>query len=116
MISQAANDLAHRQIILDLTIRTLERESKHLDALKMQQAFGLWIDSKIKELHTDLKNVKSELGKIGAKVHPGKSDNGFTIYTVTEQRREFDLKYHNIALKNWTEEEVKRLLGLEYRK
>ena len=82
----------------------------------MQRAFEMWIDAKIKELHTDLKNIKGELGRLGAKVHPGKSADSFTIYTVTEQRREFDLKYNNIALKNWTEEEVKRLLGLEYRK
>jgi len=70
---------------------------------------------KIKVLHADFKKVKGELGRMGAKVHPGKSVEGFTIYTVTEQRREFDLKYNNIALKNWCEEEVKRVMGLEYR-
>jgi len=48
MISTAANNLAHRQIILDLTIRTLERESKHLGELKMQRAFEMWIDEKNK--------------------------------------------------------------------
>jgi len=112
LISQAANNLAHRQIILDLTIRTLERDSKHLGALKMQRAFELLIDAKIKILHSELKNIKGQLGKLGAKVHPGKSENDFTIYTITEQRREFHIKYHNIALKNHCENEIKRVLGL----
>ena len=112
MITRAVNDLAHRQIILDLTIRTLERDSKHLTELKMQRAFEVWIDGKIKELHTELRNVKGELGRMGAKVHPGKPDDGFTIYTITEQRRDFNVKYNNIALKNHCENEVKKLLGL----
>ena len=112
MISQAASDLAHRQIIIDLTIRTLERDSKHLTELKMQRAFEMWIDGKIKELHTELINIKTELGRMGAKLHPGKSEDGFTIYTITEQRRDFNVKYNNIALKNHCENEVKKLLGL----
>lgn len=115
MISKLATDLAHRQIILDLTIRTLERDRMHIGEFKMQKAFETWFDLKVLELHMDLKAVKAELGRISAKIQAARPDGDFTIYTVVEQRRTFDLRYLNISLKNWTENEVRRLLGLEHK-
>lgn len=65
MIDFHVEELIHRQIIIDLTMRTLERDRKHLANLKMKNAFDLWIDKKVKELHQLLKQIKSELGKQG---------------------------------------------------
>ena len=108
-------ELIHRQIILDLTIRTLERDRNYITELKMQRAFDLWFESKVFELRNELKEVKSELGKLGAKQDAKKLDELMTEYTFVVKGNVFNRKYMNIALRNWTEEEVKRLLGLEYK-
>lgn len=110
-----AAELVHRQIVVNLTIRTLERDRKHLSNLKMQLAFDLWIDLKIKELQQLLRQIKSELGKKGIKIKDEQVEGEFTNYTILERGMEFPKRYHNIALKNWCSEEVKKLLGLECR-
>ena len=107
--------LIHKQIVMELTIRVLENDRKHLSHFKMSRAFELWFDSKIMELHGELKKVKSELSKRGAKIQSHKVEGDFTIYTVVEKGVVSNKNYMNIALKNWCEEETKRLLGLEYR-
>ncbi|SOC27551.1 hypothetical protein SAMN05880501_12316 [Ureibacillus xyleni] len=114
-MNAAISEIIHKQIILDLTIRTLERERKHLDDLKMKNAFELWMEAKIKELQQDLRAVKYELGKLGVKVQSEKWDSTFTEYTILERGAVYQKRYSNIALRNWTDEEVKRLLGLEHR-
>lgn len=109
-------ELIHKQIILDLTIRTLERDRIQLGNFKMQRAFEMWFDTKISELHADLKHTKTELGRNGVKLQGSKAiDKDFTEYTVVEKGIVSVKKYMNIALKNWCEEEIKRLLGLEYK-
>ena len=106
----------HKQIILGLTIRTLERDRNHLNELKMQRAFSLWFESKIAQLHYELKQVKSELGKNGVKLQSEKKvDELITEYTFIEKGNAYTRRYMNVALRNWTEEEVKRLLGMEYK-
>lgn len=107
--------LLHRQIIINLTIRTLERDRKHLTNIKMRVAFDLWMDKQVKELHQSLKQIKSELGKQGVKIQSEKVEDLFTVFTIVEKGKAFERKYNNVVLKNWCEEEVKRLLGLEYR-
>ena len=108
-------ELFHRQIVLDLTIRTLERDRKHLDDLKMQRAMSIWIEEQIKVLHKELKAVKSELYKNGAKLQSEKRiDILITEYSLLERGQLQARRYMNIALKNWVEEETKRLLGLPF--
>lgn len=109
-------EIAHKQIILDLTVRTLERDRKHMGDLKMLRAFEMWYEVKIRQVQVELKNTKSELGKLGAKVQSSKLDGDYTEYIIIERGKEFSHRYSNIALRNWTEEEVKRLLGLDYKK
>jgi hypothetical protein len=108
-------DLVHKQIILDLTIRTLERDRNHLGDIKMLRAFELWVETKLNELHLELKATKTELGRNGAKIQSHKLDSDFTEYTIIERGNASIKRYSNIALRNWTEEEVKRLLGLKYK-
>lgn len=113
MINQVARDLVHRQIIIDLTIRTLERDRNYIGDFKMQKVFEAWFDSKVMELHSELKKVKGELGKLGAKIQSNKLDGDCTVYTVLEKGRTFDLRYMNIVLKNRCEDEIGLLLGLD---
>lgn len=108
-------ELVHRQIILDLTIRTLERDRKYIKDLKMYSVFELWFDAKIKELQQNLKSTKSDLYKKGIKIQSEVKDGDFTVYLIIERGQEFERRYSNIALRNWCIEETKRLLGLEYK-
>ena len=111
-----AADLIHKQIVLDLTMRTLERDKKHVTDLKMQRAFELWFETKIKELHTEYKSVKSQLAKNGIKIQAeNKVDELITEYVILERGKTFTRRYMNVALRNWTGEEVKRLLQLPYK-
>lgn len=105
-------ELVHKQIILDLTIRTMERDRKQIDNFKMKKVFEMWFDAKIIELHTYLKNIKTELGRNGVRIQASKTDGDFTIYTVVEKGIVAEKRYSNIALRNHCEEEIKRLLGL----
>lgn len=43
-------DLVHRQVILDLTTRTIERDRKHLNVLKLNRVLVMRMNLKIKEL------------------------------------------------------------------
>lgn len=113
MINQVARDLVHRQIIIDLTIRTLERDRKYIEGFKMREIFDAWFDVKVLELHAELKKVKGDLGKMGAKIQSNKLDGDCTVYTVLEKGRTFDLRYMNIVLKNRCEDEIGLLLGLD---
>ncbi|WP_140422951.1 hypothetical protein [Ureibacillus sinduriensis] len=80
----------------------------------MQRAFDMWFDNQIMMLHSDLKNIKAELGKNGVKLQGSKPDGDFTVYTIVEKGMVSEEKrYSNIALRNHCEVEIKRLLGLE---
>lgn len=108
--------LVHRQIILDMTIRTLERDRKYVDQFKVKFAFEEWIDEKIKELKHDLNKVKSQLYKQGTKIQSEERiDELITEFTILFRGMTYKRRYMNIALRNWVNEEAKRLLNLPYR-
>lgn len=109
-------EIIHRQIVIDLTIRTLERERKHLNDFKMKNAFALWIDKNNKELKENLRDIKNQLSRHGVKIQSEVVVGEFTVYTIIDKGRAYERRYNNIALRNWCEEEVKRVLGLEYRR
>lgn len=114
MISQRR--LIHKYIILDLTLRALEKDRTQLVNFKMQHAFEEWFDTKMNEAHAELLAAKKELGKHGIKIQSEKRINEFkTDYTIVEKGAVHVLNYSNVALKNWTGEEVKRLLNLPYK-
>ncbi|MBM7607250.1 hypothetical protein JOD29_000487 [Lysinibacillus composti] len=106
--------LIHKQIILDLTKRTLERDKKKISGLKMQRAFSFWFDTKIKELHNELNLIKSQLSKLGIKIQAeNKVDDLITEYVILERGSTYTLRYMNVALRNQCEDEVKQLLELK---
>lgn len=110
------NELIHKCIIHNLAIRTLERDRNYISDMKMQSAFEIWFDKKIKELQQELKEVKSQLLMSGIKIQSEtKVDQLITEYVIIDRGNIYTQRYMNIALRNWVEEEIKRLLGLEYR-
>lgn len=116
MIDFNIAELIHRQIILDLSIRTLERDRKYIKDLKMHQAFEEWFEIKIKELNNELRATKSELSKRGVKIQSEtKVDDLVTEIAIIDRGNLHTRRYMNIALRNWCIDETKRLLGLSYR-
>lgn len=106
-------ELIQKQIITDILIRTLERDRKHLDRLKMQYVLVAWYEQQIKELRIQLKQLKSDLYKEGIEIRKEQHDGDVTVYPVLIRGKIDNRRYLNIALKNHTAHEMKRLLGMK---
>lgn len=118
MIKKHIYELVHRQIILDLTVRTLERDCKYFDFenLKLKSVFLNWFEENLKELKNELYNIKKQLGYEKVKIQDERKEDDFiTIYTVVENMKVQDIRYSNVVLKNWVTEEVQKLLGMKYK-
>ena len=110
---QKANELFHRLIILDLTMRTLEYDKQHLLNLKMNRPLYKWYDHQLDLLHSDIKQTKKEMSTIGAKGDlKAIKDNDVSIYSLLFRGMNYQYRYHNIALRNHVENELLVRLGL----
>lgn len=109
------SDDIHRYIILELFLKTLERDKNHLTQLKMGKILEEWYDIKINETFQDFKKLKDTLYKKGCKVEKQKSDDFMTGYFILFRGTNETRNYSNIALRNWVSQEMKRVLGMEYR-
>lgn len=117
MMNWEQKKLVHNQIILDLAVRTLERDRGQVDNLKSKIAFKDWFEQKIKEATKDKIKVKRQLSAQGIRIENEKrEDDLITVYEVLYRGATEFIRYSNIALRNWTNEEIKRLLHIEYRK
>ncbi|MEK4760738.1 hypothetical protein MHH85_10825 [Viridibacillus sp. FSL E2-0187] len=118
MIKHDQQIYVHNAIILELTIRTLERDKKHMENLKSNFAFKAWIEKELKNLTRDLRDVSRTLGMHGMKVLEGTKDidEYFVAYTIKTRGNDKELRYSKVALRNKVNEEVKMRLGLEYDK
>lgn len=117
MMNWEQKKLVHNQIILDLAVRTLERDREQVDNLKSKIAFKDWFEQKIKEATKDKIKVKRMLSAQGIRIENEKrEDDLITVYEVLYRGATEFIRYSNIALRNWTNEEIKRLLNIEYRK
>ncbi|MEK4091745.1 hypothetical protein [Viridibacillus sp. FSL H8-0110] len=114
MIKQDHQIHIHNAIILELTIRTLERDKKHMDNLKASFAFKAWIEKELENLSRDLRDVSRTLGMNGMKVLEGTKDidEYFIAYYVKTKGNDKELRYSKVALRNHVNEEVKKRLGL----
>lgn len=108
------SDDIHRYIVLEVFLKTLERNRDHLSQLKMKDVFEEWYNSKINETFQELKNLRDFLYKKGCKIEKQKSDEMMTYYFVLFRGYDETRSYSNIALRNWVSEEMKRLLGMKY--
>lgn len=115
-MSGEQKNLVHKQIILDLAIRTLERDRKLINDFKSHYAFEEWFELKVNETTKERKRVKRQLSAQGIRIENEKrEDEIITVYEVLYRSATEFIRYSNIALRNWTNEEIKRLLNIEYK-
>ncbi|WP_342573685.1 hypothetical protein MHH37_15550 [Solibacillus sp. FSL K6-1781] len=108
-----SNDI-HRYIVLELFLKTLERDRDHVSKLKMKDVFDAWYESKINETFQEFKKLRDSLYKKGCKIEKQKSDEMMTYYFILFRGYDETRSYSNIALRNWVSEEMKRVLGMKY--
>ena len=104
----------HRYIVLEMFLKTLERDRDHVSKLKMKDVFDAWYESKINETFQEFKKLRDFLYKKGCKIEKQKSDDFMTYYFILFRGYDETRSYSNIALRNWVSEEMKRVLGMKY--
>lgn len=106
-------ELAHKYIITELMIRTLERDRQHTEAFKMKDVMDKFFEQAIRKAKDELLALKNEMGKIGLRKQEEKRlDDTVTVYTFVERGLSAELRYMNYALRNHTMKEIERLLNL----
>ena len=108
------SDDIHRYIVLELFLKTLERDRDHVSHLKMRDVLEEWYNSKINDTFQEFKKLRDFLYMKGCKIEKHKSDEMMTYYFILFRGYDETRSYSNIALRNWVAEEMKRLLGLKY--
>lgn len=108
------SDDIHRYIILEMTLKTLERDRQHLSVLKMHRVLDAWYELKINQVFNELKANRDFLYKKGCKVEKQSTDDFMTNYFILFRGYDETRSYSNIALRNWVAQEMKRLLGMQY--
>ncbi|AMO85787.1 hypothetical protein MHH37_11480 [Solibacillus sp. FSL K6-1781] len=108
------SDDIHRYIVLELFLKTLERDRDCISELKMRDVLEEWYDSKINETFHEFKKLRDFLYKQGCKIEKQKSDDFMTYYFILFRGYDEIRSYGNIALRNWVSEEMKRILGMKY--
>lgn len=108
------SDDIHRYIVLELFLKTLERDRECISELKMRDVVEEWYDSKIDETFHEFKKLRDFLYKQGCKIEKQKSDDFMTYYFILFRGYDEIRSYGNIALRNWVSEEMKRILGMKY--
>ena len=106
-------ELAHKYIITELMIRTLERDRQHTESFKMKDVMDKFFEQAIRKAKDELLALKNEMGKIGLRMQEEKRlDDTVTVYTFVERGLSAELRYMNYALRNHTMKEIERLLDL----
>lgn len=106
-------ELAHKYIITELMIRTLERDRQHVEAFKTKDVMDKFFEQAIRKAKDELLALKNEMGKIGLRMQEEKRlDETVTVYTFVERGLSAELRYMNYALRNHTMKEIERLLNL----
>lgn len=104
----------HKYIVLELFLKTLERDRNHLSHLKMGKIIEEWYDLKINETFQEFKKTKDFLYKKGCKIEKQKSDEFMSYYFILFRGFNETRSYGNIALRNWVAQEMKKILGMKY--
>ncbi|KOS68307.1 hypothetical protein AEA09_06885 [Lysinibacillus contaminans] len=111
MITSDERYLLHRYIVTDLMHRTLVKDWKYVEPMKMADAFSFWFDQQIKILQRECKILNSQLKAKGLKVlHLTMQDEYFCAYTIATRGEDMELQYSTKALKNEVQEEVQKRL------
>ena len=107
------HDLAHRYIILDLVIRTLERDLQHLNDLKTKEVITKLYERAVIQAREELKHTQKEMHREGLRMsNVRREDELITVYTVIQKGLSNELRYISYALRNHTLTEIERLLNI----
>lgn len=106
--------ISHRIITLDLTIRTLEVDVTRLSVLKIHRPLITWYEQQISVIHAELKALKKELGKMGAKIDLKSvdKDGNMQVFDFYLKGTLHKRPYFNVVLKNIVENEIANRLGV----
>lgn len=74
------SDDIHRYMVLELFLKTLERDRDYLSQLKMGDILEEWYNSKINETFQEFKGLSDYLYKKGCKIEKHSSDEFITKY------------------------------------
>lgn len=106
-------ELAHKYIITELMIRTLERDRQHTGVFKTKDVLDKIFEQTIRKARDELLALKNEMGKIGLRMQDEKRlDETVTVYIFVERGLSAELRYMNYALRNHTMKEIERLINL----
>ena len=107
-------ELAHKYIITELMIRTMERDRQHTESFKMKDVMDKFFEQAIRKAKDELLALKNQMGKIGLRMQEEKRlDDTVTVYTFVERGLSAELRYMNYALRNHTMKEIERLLNIK---
>ena len=113
MLNKINHELAHKYIITELMIRTLERDRRFIGDFKSQIVMDKLFEQSIRKAKDELLALKNEMGKIGLRMQEEKKlDEMVTVYTFVQRGISDELRYMNYALRNNTMKELERLFNL----
>ncbi|WP_107936475.1 hypothetical protein LG296_20630 (plasmid) [Ureibacillus chungkukjangi] len=106
-------ELAHRLIVHDLAIRTLERDLQFTDVMKINRPLNQWIEISINKLREDYRSNKKALLKEGGQIQDTiLKEEGSWTYTMVYRGTTHNYRYMTIALHNWVDAEIQKLLNI----
>ncbi|MBQ0139008.1 MAG: hypothetical protein KBT36_06910 [Kurthia sp.] len=113
MMNQFDHVLAHEFILIELAIRTLERDRKHIDIFKAKYAMDALFESTIQKALKERIEIKNRMGKIGMSLQEEKRIDEFaTDYLFKQRGLTEKVTYSNMALRNHTNMKIQSLFGI----
>ena len=83
MLNKISHDLAHKYIITELVIRTLERDRQHVGVFETKDVMDKF-GQVIRKAKDELMTIKNEMGKIGLQ-DERKLDDTVTVYSFMQR-------------------------------
>lgn len=103
--------LAHRFIICDLAIRSVEHDLKRLDGLKLKKALQNIYDEVLKELFNERVQINKEMQAAHLKYYKTvKIDEYFTDYYFTKYNGDTAMTYANMNLFHKVNDKIEAMI------
>lgn len=112
MLKHHERDEVHYCIVLDLAIRSLERDYATLEMLKMAKIYVQYVDGMLKPLRQDYHRLKNKLKRHKIRIVGWKPlDHTFIQYTIATSGEDVELLYAKQALHYAVEQELMKRIG-----
>lgn len=103
--------LTYRYIICDLAIRTIERDLKHIQNLKLNKAFQNTLEILLKDLFNERKQINHEMKVAHLKYFKTeKKDEYFTNFYFTKYNADTEITFANMALYHKINDKVEGMI------